>query len=267
VETTFRVPREGWIDRGRGWYGYKHRIDLGEFGLLAYGGEAQRDTLHVELNAHACARIEDWHAVQVFMGVYSAAITRADVAHDDFEAASVDVERAVAWYRAGEFNANGRPPRAELWDDMGSGRGKALYVGRRASGKLVRMYEKGKQLGDPTSPWVRVEVEFRNKGRIVPLDIVTSPDRYLAGAYPALAYLCADQSRIRTTQRAAAIAYAAMVRNLRIQGGKSLNVMCRVHQGDCSAVLAQLVREGVPKRLAGYGEALEGIGAQHGVDA
>lgn len=267
VETTFRVPREGWIDRGRGWMGYSHRIDLGEFGLVAYGGDAQRDTLHVELNAAACRRIEDWNAVRMWCEVYAVAITRADVAHDDFEAARVDVGRAVEWYRSGEFDSNGRPPHSELRDDMGSNRGKTLYVGRRSSGKLLRVYEKGKQLGDPQSPWVRVEVEFRNKGRIVPLDIVSSPGRYLAGAYPALAFLCCDQSHIRTTQRAAAISYEAMVRNLRMQGGKSLNVMCRVHQGDCGAVLAQLVRQGVPKRLAGYGDALDAIGTQHGVDA
>jgi phage replication initiation protein len=189
--------------------------------------------------------------VHLWAEVYSAVITRADVAHDDFEGANIDVARAVDWYRAGAFDCSGRPPRSQLVDDMGSNRGKTLYIGRRASGKTLRIYEKGKQLGDPVSSWVRAEVELRNKGRVIPLDIVTSPGRYLAGAYPALAFLCAEQSHIRTTQRAASIGYEAMVRNLRVQGGKSLNVMCKVHRGDAASVLARLVREGRPKRLAG----------------
>ena len=66
IETVLCVPRSGWADTGKGWYGYKHRINLGAFGLLAFGGEAQRGTYHVELNAHGCRAIADWKAVRVW---------------------------------------------------------------------------------------------------------------------------------------------------------------------------------------------------------
>lgn len=256
LETTFRVPREIWETTGRGWFGYASRINLGPYGLLAFGGAAQKGTLHVELNAHGCRRIEDWNAVRVWGETYSATVTRADLAHDDLLGLGVDVARALEWYREGRFNVNGRPPRAELVHDMDSGRGKTLYVGSRQSGKLLRVYEKGRQLGDPGSPWTRVEVELRNKGRVVPWEVVTEPGRYLAGSYPALAYLSAEQSRLRTTQRVASISYDVMVQNLRRAGGKSLNVMLKVHQGDAAGVLVQVVRDGVPGRLAGLEEVL-----------
>ena len=60
------------------------------------------------------------------------------------------------------------------------------------------------------------------------------------------------------------ISYAAMVRNLRTTGGKSLHVMSLVHGGDACGVLAQVVREGVPKRLTGYTvEELRQLGGSH----
>lgn len=48
------------------------------------------------------------------------------------------------------------------------GRGRTFYVGRRENGKLLRVYEKGKQLGAENSPWVRIELELHNKdsGRV-----------------------------------------------------------------------------------------------------
>ena len=95
---------------------------------------------------------------------HCAAITRVDLAHDDFSATQVSIERARQWLEDGGFNASGRPPAAELIDDLGSNKGKTLYVGHRASGKFLRVYEKGKQFGDQTSPWVRAEVELVTRG-------------------------------------------------------------------------------------------------------
>lgn len=251
---VFCVPADGWTSKDRGWNGYAHRIDLDAFGLLAFGGDAQKNTLHVELNAQACRRLRDWNAVRLWGEGNAAVVTRVDIAHDDLDGNQLTIAAALDWLREGRFNSNGRPPRAQLIDDLGANTGKTLYVGRRGSGKLLRVYEKGKQLGDEASQWVRAEVELRNKGRMVPWDTVTEPGRYLAGAYPALCFLSSEQSRLRTLQRTAEISYAAMVRNLRAQGGKSLHVMSIVHGGDAAGVLAEVVRDGVPRRLAGYTE-------------
>lgn len=259
LETLFNVPQGCWEDSGRGWFGYERRISLGSYGLLAFGGSAQQGTYHVELNSHGCGLIRDWNAIRLWGAVYEANITRIDLAHDDFDARTIDVATALRWLSEGRFTTNGRPPCGELWDDLGSGRGKTLYVGGRKSGKLVRFYEKGKQLGDPASQWVRAEVELKNKGRVVPWEAVTSPGLYFAGAYPALAFLSATQCRLQTIQRGGQISYDAMVNTLRRQGGKALGVMCKVHQGDAAAVLARVVREGVPGRLQGFESAISAL--------
>ena len=262
IEAVFCVPRQGWTSTGTGWFGYEHRINLGSFGLYAFGGVAQKGTYHVELNAHACAAIQDWNAVRLWGETYSANITRVDLAHDDMDGETVTVATALEWLAEGLFSNNGRPPRGRLWDDLGSGQGKTLYIGSRGAGKLLRVYEKGKQLGGASSLWVRAEVELRNKGRTIPWDAVVAPGRYFAGAYPVLRFLSAEQSRLRTNQRGGQISYEAMVSTLRTQGGKALGVMCKVHQGDACGVLARVVREGLPKRLQGFREVIGEISAE-----
>jgi phage replication initiation protein len=255
---VFEVPANAWQGTDRRWCGYRHRVDLiqpsdrGEslpLGLVAWGGESQLGTVHVELNGQACARLVEWDEIRTWGESAGARITRVDAAHDDFNGVTVNIAQARAWFEGVGFSANGRPPQAELIDDLGSGKGKTLYVGNRAFGKLCRVYEKGKKEGDPASPWCRVEVEWRNKGREIPWDILTRPADYLAGAYPCLRYLSVRQERIRTVRRAAAIQYPRMVEWVKSAAGKALNVIHQVEGGDANAVLMQVLREGAPKRL------------------
>lgn len=247
--TVFQVPPQPWKSHGRGWNGYASRVDLNGAGLLAFGGEHQRGTVHVELNATGCAQIADWKAARLWGETYGARITRIDLAHDDFDGQAVNIELAKAWYREGAFNTGGRPPQAGLYDDLDSGRGKTLTIGRRENGKFLRIYEKGRQLGDPLSLWVRIEVELHNQNRVIPWDALTRPGEYLAGAYPVLAFLNAGQERLRTTQRTAEITYDRMVEHLRMVGGKAINAMCQVHGENKAAVVDQLRRDELPDRL------------------
>ncbi|TAN51296.1 MAG: hypothetical protein EPN21_06960 [Methylococcaceae bacterium] len=102
------------------------------------------------------------------------------------------------------------------------------------------------------SPWCRAETEFRNKGRVLPWEMVTRPDQYLSGAHPCFAFLSTEQRRIKTLQKSATISYAHMVGWVRTAAGKSLNVMLQVNQGDIGAVLGEVIREGAPKRLQAF---------------
>lgn len=250
------------VSTGKGWNGYTTRVNLGEraeYGLIAYGGDKQRGTVHVELNATACAHISDWQIVQQWGETSGAKITRVDLAHDDLQAEIISIAIARAWYDAGEFTTSGRPPDAHLIDDMGSGKGKTLYIGARANGKMLRVYEKGRQLGDSSSPWVRVELELRNKSRILPWDILTTPATYLAGGYPCLAYLSTIQDKIRTITKAVQITLGSMLRNLSIVGGKSFNVLRQVYAGDDTALLNAITRDGIPRRLVNYADFLPKI--------
>lgn len=169
------LPLKAITATGKGWNGYKQRHNLlGEnetaLGLLAFGGDSQRGGLHVELTGQACSLIRDWQAVRAWGEFHNASITRIDLAHDDLFGQELTVPLALEWHEGGKFSFRARPPKAKLIDDLGTGDGKTLYIGERANGKQLRIYEKGKQLGDPESPWVRVEVELRNKRRLIPWD-------------------------------------------------------------------------------------------------
>ena len=44
-------------------------------------------------------------------------------------------------------------------DWWGGNKGRTVYIGARENGELARIYEKGKQQGDPASAWTRIELE------------------------------------------------------------------------------------------------------------
>lgn len=246
------------IETGKGWFGYTHSARIVSpdghvtYGLLAYGGESQKGSIHVEMNAQGCAAIICWEEIAEWGQLRGAVITRLDLAHDDFTGDEITVGVALDWYREGRFNQNGRPPKAQHIDDLGSGSGQTLYVGNRKSGKLLRVYEKGKQLGDPESPWTRVEVELRNKGRVIPWVAILHPGRYLAGSFPCLAFLSSVQSKIRTLDKAAHTTLTAATLHLQKTGGKLVDLLMNVHHEDASAVVEKIRGEGVPRRLAAY---------------
>jgi len=90
---------------------------------------------------------------------------------DDYEG-RYSLNWAVEQYYNNQFNGGGNRPSCGqrgnwLFPD---GNGRTFYVGKRKNGKLIRIYEKGKQLGDPNSPWVRWEVEQHNRQREIPWD-------------------------------------------------------------------------------------------------
>lgn len=271
LNEVFSLPEFSAQPCGKGWNGYTQRIDIGEnsrYGLIAYGGEKQRGTCHVELNATACAHVLNWAKVQQWGKHIGARITRVDLAHDDLQGEFVNIDIARAWYVAGEFTNSGRPPAARLIDDMDSGKGKTLYIGDRANGKLLRIYEKGRQLGDPESPWVRAELELRGKSRLITWDVLTTPSTFLAGSYPCLEYLSADQDKIRTISNTVQISLDAGKRYLRMAGGKWLHVFMLEYQGDATALFLDLVRPGIPRRLENYGDFLsQVIETAHALDS
>jgi len=250
LRNLFGLSPAEWTKTNTGWHGYQHKIQLGKIGYLAYGGNSQKDTIHVSISGSGCKNVESWEIISLIGNEENWSIKRVDLAHDDFKAKYVDIDRALNWFEEGLFTTSGRPPKRRLIDDFDSGEGRTFYVGNRANGKLLRIYEKGKQLGDKNSPWVRAELELRAKDRIIPWDVLTSPEQYLSGSYKALSFLSETQSRLKTTQREVTTNYESMKRWLRMAGGKALNTMLEVEQGDISAVFEQIVRDGYPSRLA-----------------
>ena len=123
-----------------------------------------------------------------------------------------------------------------------------MWAGARTESSCAST-RKGKQLGDPDSPWVRWELELHNTDREIPFDVLLQPGRYVAGAYPATSWVQAEASRIRTIQKTGEISYAYLKHYASVGYGKLLNVMLET-EGSAERVVEVLRRSGVPSRLA-----------------
>lgn len=222
-------------------------------GLIAWGGKSQRGRMYVSIQGQGCATVHDWPGLAQWLEQHKATIKRVDLAHDDFAGEITDISWAIEQYKAGGFNAGGRQPVHQVFGDWLSGEqsteGRTFGIGRRSNGKFCRIYEKGKQQGDPTSGWVRVEVEWRAERRHIPYDVLTRPGIYLAGAYPCMAMLSTEQERIRTTANSTSITFESAVENAKQQNGRLINLMLHVYGGDYVEVVERLRREGLPARL------------------
>lgn len=250
------------LQQRKGYSGFKFSAvwDNGS-GLIAWGGKSQRGKMYISIQGQGCATVQDWTGFAQWLEDRMATIKRVDLAHDDFDGCITSITWAVEQYKSGGFNAGGRQPVHKVFGDWLSGaestEGRTFGVGRRSNGKFCRVYEKGKQQGDPQSGWVRVEVEWRAEGRYIPYDVLTKPGMYLAGAYPCLSVLSTEQERIRTTATSATISFEAAIKNAKQQTGKLINLMMQVYGGDYAEVVTQLRRDGIPARLEPFSHALK----------
>lgn len=256
TEELIETVLKGWlgieariVKTGKGWNGYKHRIDIEGVGLVAYGGNG--DTIHLELTGAGCMQVKDWEAVADSLDMLDARITRIDHAVDDFEGDQYSIEWCRAQYEADGFKPQrGQSPLARLIDDMGTGKGCTFYVGSRESGRLFRGYEKGKEQGNPYSPWFRCEVETRNRnGRTIPIDAIRNPGAYFAGAYKCLEKHQQEQRQINTVRHVAQAHIERSVEHGRKQAGRVIHALLTLGM-KAEEVLARLHVPELPKKLA-----------------
>lgn len=181
-----------------GLHGYKYSILVksveGEILLnIAYGGSSQNNTVFFGLTGTGCkfANI-GWESrlYQFLTTAVDAKISRIDLAHDDFEGSYSSFEWADERESQDAFmlpKTRNRPAcriAGEFKHGDPQNKGLTLYVGNRQNGKVIRCYEKGKQLGYKSSSWFRSELEIHNKKRLIPFDVLLNPTDYFCGAYP-----------------------------------------------------------------------------------
>ncbi|WP_250501869.1 replication initiation factor domain-containing protein [Caballeronia sp. AZ7_KS35] len=203
------------------------------FGLVCFGGQSQRGTMLIVLHGNGCLAAKEGWERRLHDFLTSKAIrpvlTRVDLAHDCFHGDYVNVDIADQWFEEEGFTCAYRAPSHEYrgnWKRP-DGKGRSLYIGKRKNGKLCRIYEKGREQGDEDSEWTRIEVEFRNTGRIIPLDVLLEPSTYFVGAYPCLQCLSVKQtpSRIACKTKSAEINVSACLQNIKRTYGKHLKVL------------------------------------------
>jgi phage replication initiation protein len=245
------------VKGGRNGYKYHCRIIFGnqkgqfsEVGYFAWGGN--NDTICISLSGAGCSVIgsHGFSLIREFMEDVTGKITRIDLAHDCLHG-EIDLDKVRYWYDAGLFKANSRgkyPNKKEL---LGGEQGSTVYVGSRESGKLFRAYEKGKQLGDVNSKWVRLELELHSTKRSIPYEILDLVSEYLSGAYECMTFLSEEQSRIATQQKTESISFAHLETHCKKAYGRFIEVMLQVYDGCPSTVIEQLRRDdALPSRLS-----------------
>ena len=197
------------------------------FAVFAWGGESQRGRAMLDLSGSCCGCISDWRVFACFLeSLPESRLTRVDTAVDCLQG-EFGVDDAVRWVEEGEFNCRGREPSTRTDGDwLKEYEGRTLYVGKTKNGKGLRCYEKGKQLGDFESAWTRFEVQFGNRDRVIPFDILTDPTTYFVGAYPALEKIVLEAgSRIETVSTQAAASIAVILSAIKRTYGKWIHTL------------------------------------------
>lgn len=243
---------------------FNHSISLSDgAGFIAFGGNntvvdrdgqevTKRPRMQFYITGDGCARVKDWERVYRVLSEELShcypRITRVDIAYDDHDGRR-DTDFARDLYMAGAFAGNGRPPKGQYIDDMDTGQGCTMYVGTRQTGRYLRVYEKGKQLGDPNSRWVRWEIELSAKQYDIPLQVLVRARETLAGSYQCLDWISNAKLIIQTAQKREKIEFQTLCMHGRRSYGKLIHYMISRRGMTPDQVVDQLMMTGVPGRL------------------
>lgn len=230
---------------------------VNQTGVAGKMGFAEDGKVCISLTGQGCQHVGDWSLARRRLVELGAWLTRLDIAVDDLLGDTFDVDYfRQAWERH-EFTSNGRPPLAQFVDDCSTGKGCTFYVGQKGHKQLC-IYDKGKQLGDPDSKHTRCELRLYAKRTDLPLDALTSPGKYFAGAYPLLAYLLIGEAeRLQVRETMVNASATAMLRFMRTQAGTALHLVLDA-LGDKTAeeildfYRKHIARPGCPGRFKSY---------------
>jgi len=232
---------------------YAHLDDGGkpvEVGSIALGGDSQKGRWLLQLTGKGCGLITDWESLAEMLESIEATITRVDLAID-FLDGEYSVDDAMDMLEQGLFTSNGRTPSSmQMGDWFRQQDGRTLYVGKGKNGKMLRVYEKGKQMKSVNSKWTRYEVQLGNRDRVIPFDVLTSPAKYFAGSYPALANLVIEAAQTIPTHQAEATSNLGhLLHHMSRCYGKAFHQTLLVPDMDTSDLIQELRVIGMPARV------------------
>ncbi|CAH0352809.1 replication initiation factor domain-containing protein [Aquabacterium sp. CECT 9606] len=200
---------------GKGHDFYKHRWPIlrndVECGWVGFGASsdsprqaAQASTIHVNLFGAACTFAADgWREkIAALVDELEADITRCDLAVDFFDGFKGGIERVVDQYKQGLCDSMGRKLKVK---DINFVRGseRSLYIGSKEAGKETNIYEKGDMLfgEEAGSDWLRFELRYGNKLRVISSDILRRPADFFAGASEWHASVLAEAGEVAEPER------------------------------------------------------------------
>lgn len=214
VATEFRKGHDFYKFR---WSIERNGTECGWVGYLSSGDSprqaAQGKTIHANLYGAACTfAAHGWNEkLANIVDSRNADITRADLALDFFDGLPGGIDKVVEDYKNGLCDVGGKRLKSNCVGDWLNGNSRSLYFGSKEVGKQTNVYEKGHQLFGPESGsnWLRAELRYGNKLRILSSDILRNPSNYFAGASPwhasllALADAIVIPEPVKTTPRLA----------------------------------------------------------------
>lgn len=269
AHTTDLATDEAWkevfvaIKRPRGMLGYSASFDLWfngfHIGVAASG--ASNGGCYISMSGAGCELLDFDKVFEVIRVLPAVKITRLDICVDFMEG-EFSIDDFKQMYIDGEFTFGSVTPKwgihsgGELRDrSLVPTLGETFTIGKRENGKMFRCYEKGRQLGDPDSKWVRGEVELRCKDREIPLYALQRPADYFAGAYPALEKCINDPrltevTRITTRKQKVEIAYSNLKDHAKTAYGALINVMRHSAEMTDKEIVDALIRnDSVPRSI------------------
>jgi phage replication initiation protein len=260
-------------NRKGGWKGYTQSADvyLGgmHIGLMAYGGDNQKNWVMASISGDGCEWIPDWEEAESAITELAAfQPRRIDIALDVFKGESSH-EHVVEAYRAGRFITSGKPPKMTCIIPEDPNDGRSAYVGTRSSDKFFRGYDKGREMaaghpnlthidGVPIEDIYRLELELKAKTAPLPEDIIDKRDQYFAGAYPYLQSVLDVEPEVfmRRRERGPQLQLQAALANMRKTYGNTLFTALMAYQGDVSAVWDHIVGKEHNQKLVEAGALL-----------
>ncbi|ENV5038976.1 replication initiation factor domain-containing protein [Neisseria gonorrhoeae] len=239
---------------------YQFGPDNVEYGKVHYGG--QRETMLVELTAVGCNAANIGWESRLFDFLTNAIrpkITRVDIAKDFFNG-EYSPNQAREDRNKGLFTCHHVKPKGEClgsdWeedDEAKMTKGKTYGIGSRESSKYVRVYEKGKQLGDKTSTWTRFEIEFKAKDIVIPFEVLQTPGEYFGGAYPICERFAQKATRIHALKEDKVVSADRCLEWVKKQFGRAANGLKFIFPELDKAKLFELIEPShhkLPKSLA-----------------
>jgi len=172
------------------WSIYRNDAECGWVGFLASSSSprasSQSATVHTNLYGAACTfAAPGWNSrIADILDMHDAKLTRADLALDFFDGMGYDMEQVKTDYMAGAMDSNGKRLKCNMVGDWANGGERSFYIGSKEAGKQTNIYEKGHQLygRESQNPWVRVELRYGNKLRVLSSDMLRRPSDFFAGA-------------------------------------------------------------------------------------
>jgi phage replication initiation protein len=193
--TDFIVYPE--LRKGHDFYKFRWSIErngseCGWIGFLSSSDsprqQAQASTLHANLYGAACTfASHGWNKrIGDVVENHNSKLTRIDLALDFFDGLDGGIDQIKTDYDLGLCNSGGRRLKCNMIGDWSANPqdGRSFYFGSKEAGKQTNAYEKGHQLFgfEAGSKWLRIELRYGNKLRVLPVDMVRRPTAYFAGA-------------------------------------------------------------------------------------